>query len=417
MLKIPRAYLEVLSQKDFSLLVLVILIGRLATAFLLLSLVVSTFSQTGSSFGVSGVILSVAIPSFLLMAFAGVAADIFDRRKIIIAVNILIILPVIFIVVLKQTVYASIPFSLVYFAGNSFFLPAASAASAQLVARQYLLISNSIFIISLAGGMILGMFLASLVHFFFGSGFTLVICAILLIIAAALSFFLPSLFPSKKKAIPLLRSLGEIWRGFIYVFNNKVVWIFFLIFSLTQGIVAVGLTLAPGFFNDVVNLSINQSPIFILPLIGVGVVIAAVFLHLPNLKEGFLVSAGTGLLGFALIIIGLVIKLKIVSSQYLLWPMAIFLVTAGFAVTLTMIASRARLQKEINHRLQGTVFGANIILSSFLAAIMSPASAAFEVLFGYIDIAIFGGIGLAILATFLFFVDRRWKFRAEFSRF
>ena len=77
---IPRHYLALLSNRDFFLLISIIFIGQLATSFLMLSLVVSVFAKTGSNFGVSGVVLSFTVPGFLLMAVAGLSADIIDRK-------------------------------------------------------------------------------------------------------------------------------------------------------------------------------------------------------------------------------------------------------------------------------------------------------------------------------------------------
>src|SRR3989344_4731264 len=129
MIFLPKPYIEVLKRRDFFILTLVILIGQVASAFLVLSLIVSVYTRTGSNFGVSGVILSFAIPAFLLMAFAGLVADVLDRKKTILAANIFIAFVVFIILLTEKVVYASIPLSFLYFAGNSFFIPASSAAT------------------------------------------------------------------------------------------------------------------------------------------------------------------------------------------------------------------------------------------------------------------------------------------------
>src|SRR3989344_794169 len=129
MIFLPKPYVEVLKRRDFFILTLVILVGQIASAFLILSLIVSVYSRTGSNLGVSGVILSFAIPAFLLMAFSGLIADIFDRRRTILVANIIIAFVVFIILLTEKVVYASIPLSFLYFAGNSFFIPASSAAT------------------------------------------------------------------------------------------------------------------------------------------------------------------------------------------------------------------------------------------------------------------------------------------------
>src|SRR3972149_3293152 len=407
---IPRHYLALLSNRDFFLLISIIFIGQLATSFLMLSLVVSVFAKTGSNFGVSGVVLSFTIPGFLLMAVAGLFADIIDRKKIIVFANTIITLVVFLILISQKAVYASIPLSFLYFAGNTFFLPASSAASGQLVRRKQLLIANSIFIFPLSSGMILGLFAAALVHFFFGNQVTLAVCGILLVIAAMLSVLLPSLLPQKSRDHSIAKTLADIGRAFIYIFNQKIVWFFFLVFAFMQGIVAFGVTLALGFFDEVVGLSINKSPIFVMPLIGLGVLFGLIFVHSVKAKEGRLVTYGTGSMGFSTLILGLILRFDLVVERLLLLPVAFFLVLLGFGVIVSVIASRTVLQKKVAHNFQGTVFGANILLASFLAGVMSPSAAGIEALLGYVNVLVLAGLGFLTLSALSSQLSNSWKF-------
>lgn len=264
MLFLPNPYIKVFRRREFLLLSLIILIGQAASAFLVLALIISVFIKTGSNFGVSGVILSFTIPALLLMAFAGLAADIFDRRKIIIIANVFIALVVLAITLSQSTIIASIPLSFLYFAGNSFFIPASSAASAQLVAEEELLIANSVFIFTLAGGVLLGLFAASLIYFFFGGQVTLVVCELLLATAAILSFFLPRLLPAKKsESRSIYFRVKFILDGFAYIFRAKTTLFSFLVFALIQGVIFFGITLAPGFFTEIVGFSLKRTIVII----------------------------------------------------------------------------------------------------------------------------------------------------------
>src|SRR3989344_6684663 len=109
---IPKSYLEVLKRRDFLLLTLVMFLFQATTSFILLGLIISVFLKTGSNFGVSGVIVSFSIPGFLLFALAGLAADLMDRKKIIVATNVLEVLLIFFILLNIEKVFASIIFSL-----------------------------------------------------------------------------------------------------------------------------------------------------------------------------------------------------------------------------------------------------------------------------------------------------------------
>lgn len=410
MRSIAKQYSKLFRNKEFLILVVVTLIGQIASGFLLLFLLVASYSRAHSNLEVSGVIVSFATPGFLLMAFAGLIADIADRRKIIIVANCAIVLVVLAILLSREFLYAALALSFLYFAGNTFFLPSSSAASAQLVRRRDLDLANSIFILVVGAGMILGIFLGAVVHLFVGSFTTLLVCEILLLCAAGLSFKLPKMMPRKKSKLALSAALLDIWKAFIYIFRQKEVWFPFLIFASAQALIAIGVTLAPGFFDNVVGLTIDKSPIFIFPLIGFGVLLGSIFTHRPKKRASYFWSIGYGAIGIAALFLGLVILSQILEGFLLLLPSGIFLVLLGFGEIVAMISSRAVLQKRVSHTYQGTVFGANIILSSFMAGVAAPFAALLEAMFGYVKFLIYGSIIFLVFSIFFVFVGRKWKF-------
>ncbi len=406
---ISRSYFEVFKRRDFTVLILTLLLGQVASGFLLLALINSVFSKTGSNFGVSGVVLSLALPGFLLIALAGLVADLFDRKKVIIAANFAISLVVLLILFSLEKVYASISLSFLYFAGNTFFIPATSAASGQLVRKNQLTSANSIFILALAGGQILGLFIASILHFFFASITVLIICEVLLVIAILLPLALPPLVP-RKDSVSFYGKIVDIARGFIYVFKSNVIWFFFLTFAAMQGIVAFGATLGPGFFAEVMGVTIDKSPILVMPFVATGILLGALYVHNPKIRESFFVTVGLGTLGAMAAILGLVLQFNLLTSELLFVLLSLFLTSAGFGVIVPMIASRVALQKRVPHHNQGTVFGAYIILAAFLASIMSPFAALLEILIGYINVILFSGLTFLLAAFSFSILARKWKF-------
>src|SRR3990167_8485975 len=401
-----KKYLNLLKNRDFFLLTLIIFIGQLASAFLVLALIASVYKQTGSNFGVSGVILSFAIPGFFLMAFAGLVADIFDRKTIIVVANFVIMLVVLVILLSGQVVYASIPLAFLYFAGNSFFIPASSAATAQLVKKPQILVANSLFIFALAGGVIFGLFAAAVLSFFAGSEAVLIICEFLLILAALLSLFLPKLPPRTREKLVFFSTLVDILASFGYIFSKQSIWFFFVCFALIQGIIAFGITLAPGFFDAVVGINIEKSPILIFPLIGLGVFVGTLTVQTSKFREGFFCALGIALLGIGSLVVGILIKI-VPSSKFLFLPIVIYMVMLGLGAVIVMIASRAALQKNVSHHYQGTVFGGNIILASLFSGLLSPAAAAFEAIWGYSNILIWSGAILLFGGLLIFAVANK----------
>jgi len=409
---IPKPYLEILSNRNFLILALTNLFTQLATAFLVLTLIVSAFLLTKNNFAVSGVVISLAMPAFLLMALAGVIADIFDRKKVILGAILYIAFVVFLILTSISSIAALISLAFFYNAGSSFLIPAISAGTGQLVVRSKLQIANSIFVFTLAGGQVLGLFLASVIHFFFGNQITLLVAQALLLLSLWLAWMLPSLKPVRKPELAgsIIKTLKDIGRAFLFIFSQKIIWIFFIILAFMQALVAFGATLGPGFFDEVIGLSINKSPIFVLPLIGFGVVAGSVFSHNQKIKEGFLVKTGFETIGLSAFVLGVILRFSLLKNVLLLLPVAVFLVSIGFGVVVCVIAARTVLQKKIAHSYQGTVFGATIVLSAFLASVFSIIGATTEAIWGYVAILIFVGL-LFSFSSFVFeYFSKKWKF-------
>jgi len=410
MISVSGTYIEVLKRRDFLVLTLMVFFGQMASALLILSLIVSVFSQTGSTFGVSGVVLSFTIPAFFLMVFAGLAADIFDRKKIMIVAYTATSLVVLFILITGQAVAASIPLSFLYFAGNTFFIPSSSAATAQVVKREQLLAANSIFVFTLSTALLTGFFLASVIHFFFGSPVTLSICLVLLLLSIILGLTLPQLEPTRQNHPTLVKKLKNILSGFKFVMKSKTVWYFFSIFVLIQGLVFFAITLAPEFFSEIVGIPIDKSPILVMPLVGLGVVIGSIFVHRPELSEGLLISIGLSIVGMVAVLLGLALMLDLIIGSLLLVYIVFGLIFLGFGAVIIMVAARTVIQKKVPHSNLGIVFAASMIATSFLSAVLSPLAALLEATIGFVNIFVYGGLLLLAISATYAYLGNRWKF-------
>jgi len=411
MFRISNQYASLLKKRDFSLLFTTIFVGQIATAFLVLTLIISLYEQTENSFAVSGVILSFTIPGLFLMSMAGLAADVFDRKKIILLANLFITLVVFTIVFLKNAVFGATLLSSLYFAGNTFFLPAASAATAQIAGKRNVLNSNISFIFTFAGGLILGFFLASVVNFFWGTDIALLVCLELLILAAFLSLFLPPFIPKKKKEFSIMFTIHDVVRSFAFIFSKKIIWFYFVIFAVSQAVIAYAATLAPGFFHQILGFSLRRTLIFVFPLIGIGAILGSIVISRTRKKEGLDILLGSAILSGAFLLLGGIIKYTNVSNMALLVLCALFLIVIGMGDLILVIASRTALQKKIEHNYQGTVFGANIILASVMSSAFSLLAAEMARTIGFVNSIFIGGVFLAI-GVLVLNILIKWKLSA-----
>lgn len=408
---IPKAYLSVLQNRNFLNLTLVNLFSQLAFAFLTLVLVTSVFEITKSNLGVSGVVLSFVLPGLIFVAIAGLAADIFNR-KIIISGSIALIALIVFLIFLSsQSVFLMIIFSFIYHGMLAFYLPAFSAASAQLVAKSQLTVANSIFTLTVVGGQITGFLAVSLLQFFFSTSISIIICGFLLLAAFFWSTSLPALRPGRrtKSWRSIFDKAKEILGAFAYISQRKMLWFFMIILAGVYGIYAFGATLGPGFFNEVIGLSIRVSPLFAFPPVAVGLLAGMTFVHLFKTKEGLTCAIGLFLMGFAGLVLGTMINVGVQGLLFWL-VLALFIVVASFGAVVCIIASRTVIQRLVWHRYQGTVFAASIILSALLAAIASPLGVILEEAIGYINILFLAGSVLLLAAPLVAWVCLKWKF-------
>jgi len=179
-----------------------------------------------------------------------------------------------------------------------------------------------------------------------------------------------------------------------------------------RALIASDSTLSPTdfvVFDEIVNLPITRSPLLIFPMIALGLLGGSYFTHRPGIKEGSFVVTGLFAMGVSIGILSISVALGLPMS--ILVPISAgFLVFAGFGIILVMIASRTVLQKRVLHRYQGTIFGANFVLASFLASVMSPFAAGLVALFGYLKVIFIGSLAFLISSAVIEQMRRRWKF-------
>lgn len=411
MILIPKSYAQIFKNRHFLNLTLTNVFAQLAFAFLTLILVTRVFAITKSNLGVSGVVLSFVLPGLFLVAAAGLVADIFNR-KIIISGSITLIALIVFLIFLSsQNVFLMIIFSFIYHGVLAFYLPAYSATSAQLVSKSQLMVANSIFTLTVVGGQIGGFLTVSVLQFFFGTSVSLAICGFLLLGAFYWSITLPELRSGARARSwqPIFYKVKEILGAFLYIARRKLLWFFVITLAGVYGIYAFGVTLGPGFFDQVVGLSIRASPLFAFPPVAIGLVAGMAFVHLFKLEEGLICAIGLFLMGFASLVLGILISVGILG--FLFWlVLAVFIVAGSFGAVICIIASRTVIQKLVSHRYQGTIFAASIILSALAAAVASPAGVFLEKTIGYINILFGAGGGLLLVALLTVLARLKWRF-------
>src|ERR1044071_898697 len=86
--------LRVLGQRNFGLLWLAGLISLIGDWALVVGLPVEIYRRTGSTLATAGMVLASLIPAITLGSITGIFVDRWDRRRLMIAVNVLLALSI-----------------------------------------------------------------------------------------------------------------------------------------------------------------------------------------------------------------------------------------------------------------------------------------------------------------------------------
>ncbi|MBI2327568.1 MFS transporter [Candidatus Curtissbacteria bacterium] len=408
---IPSKYLTLLKNRNFFNLTLINLFCQFSFAVLSLVLVSSSFDLTRNNFGVSAVILSFAVPAIVTVIFAGLAADIFDRKRIITYSVALMVLVTIGVVNALSSIFWMVVFSAIYHLLIPIFLPAISASYVQVIRKNQLLVANSIFTLTVIGGQGGGLMLGSIMQYYWGFKLPLLVSAASLIITLFITRLLPRLLPRKSSNLMMVPgAVKEIIIAILFVLHRKRIWFYLLFLGFIYGIFVFGATIGPGFFDEILGLPVRVSPVFVLPSVTLGLLTGMYFLYQnPSINEGTLIVLGSLAASLATLAVGLIMGSGIFEEFWLVLAV-IFAMVVSFGAVIVSIAARTGLQKLVPHKYQGTVFAMMIIFSAIAATIASPSAAFLTVILGYINILILVGFLLLLVSLSIALLSFKWRF-------
>ncbi len=120
--------------------------SQLGDWFSFVALLALVLELTGSGLHVSLVFLATAVPSLLLAPWAGVVADRFNRRRVLIIADVVRVLAIASLLLIRrpEQVWLVYVVQVVGVVANSFFSPCINAAIPQFVERRQLTLANTL---------------------------------------------------------------------------------------------------------------------------------------------------------------------------------------------------------------------------------------------------------------------------------
>lgn len=277
---------------------------RIAYHITTFALIVWVFRLTGVNIAVSLWMVIFFAASFFTSFIAGVVADLYDRRLVMILANLGWAVAALAFLLVENS-FAGILF-VSFFAQSldEFFSPTQGAVLPQVVPDRALTAANAILSLATYAAVFLGYFLSGIMLRFIGYPAPFVTAAILVILGAIAAAFLPDLSPDGER-VPLKELFTRTKERLIdqlrfLIKNPKVSSTLMLTAVIVSASTAAG-SLAPGFAEQALRIDARDlSFVGVLP-IGLGLVLGAWFLS----WKGQFIQVWQGIAGLGLALLAL----------------------------------------------------------------------------------------------------------------
>ena len=357
-------------RRDFRLLWLGQIIARLGDNFYWLALLITVNELTGSTLAMGMTTISLALPQLLLGLPAGVFVDRFDRRKVMIASDLLRGGLVLFCLLVgsREQVWIFYVVGFLMSAISVFFFPARQAVTPLLVAEEELLAANALLETSRTLAMLLGAAAAGFLIAYAGVKIAFILVSLSFLISA--TFLWVVRVPRTVRpvrAANIANLWAELRQGLGFVRRSQLLTGVMIVFTVVMlGIGAINVLWVP--FMDrcfgvgAQGLGIADS------LQGLGMLVGSVVVG--NLTGRFrrtrLLSGGIGMIGLALVATGMAPAFTMVLI--ILFFVGLFLPPINAAAsTLVQTITPDELMGRVNSAL-GTIQQVANLLSMALAA-------------------------------------------------
>lgn len=380
-------------------------LSQIAQNLLNFALIIQVFQLASHSrfanVAVGMLILSFGIPSIIFAALAGVYVDYWDRKKVLVATNLLRALLVLGYMAVGANLWMILALSFVISAVTQFFTPAEAAAIPSLVTKQQLVLANSLFVFTMYGSFIVGYSLAGPVISLMGDRAPFYLTSAMFALAGLLCLLLPTLRVAQVQA----RRFGEILRtakaeirtSWSTILENHNLYYPILQLTMTQTLVGIILTLAPALSLALLKLALpDASHVLIIPA-GLGMVAGVLVVGqlIKRWDKISLIALGTTLAALALMSLGLSGQLyrnlgdsQIASIRTVTIIVAVLVFVLGLMNAWISVTSQTLLQEHSSEELRGRVFGAlNMLINVaatlpiFLAGILADLFSVTKVIF------------------------------------
>lgn len=372
---------RVLSIKSFLLLWLAEVFSQIGFNMINFILIILAFELSNSNTAVSGIVLSFTIPAIIFGLLAGVYVDRWNKKKVLFTTNI------IRAILLFSLVFFHTNLALVYIISFStavvtqFFIPAEVPMIPLLVKKELLFSANALFGMGIYGSIFVAYALSGVFILVFGNVYTFLIITGFFLLAAIFVYFI-KISPRADKEESQNQTLKgfraenalkeEIKAALQLIIRTKEIYSSLFLLTLSQTIVLILAVIGPGFTKQVLNINVEQFPLFVVTPAALGMVIGALMIgnYLNQFSKQKMANFGVLLSGIAIILLpfgseiasrGFITAINLYLPGFFvinILHIVIFLAfVLGVANALVFVPSNTILQEKATNRQRGKIYG------------------------------------------------------------
>lgn len=354
------------------------------------TLLLRVYELTNSATFVSLFVLSFGLPSLFFGAIAGVFADRWNRRRVVIVTNLLrtaAVLAYLPAINHLPTIYV-VTFAMATI--TQFFTPAEGALIPELVERKRLVAANAIFMVTMFASFVIGYGVAGPLAATGGDKLPIIVAAVMFGLSTLTCLALPKssihgarvgLRTAYRKVLPQLRE------GFRLALGEPPIRYGLAQLTFIWSTIGVVMVIVPIFTAQVLGINLREvSRLIILP-IGIGMLFGGYVLHRARSQFKLRVIVGVSLFvaGLAVMMLGQVnsVAAELISHDWVPFsdPRAlaqgitsIGSTVLGLGLSVVMIAAQTLIHEHTKPELRGRIFG--MLGTSINAANTLPVLAA-----------------------------------------
>lgn len=373
-------------------------------------LLVIVYRQTaGTSFqslSVALVMIAFTLPAFLFSPTAGVVADTFDRKKILITVTALRILCLGALIVAWKSFAALLIITTIFAAATQFFIPAEAAAIPVLVKTRLLTRANALFLTSIYVTFLIGFIGGGIVLSQVGEEGTFLVLIGFFAIALALLNTLPQMVPKQvaTKRNHILNPIIQFMEGLRIVRESKERTFALVTVATAQSVIYVLITSVPDIVRRLLGKFTGTNGVYILAPIALGMALGiALTVKLDNKKQPLkFITSLLVLQAIALTCTALYLQFKHGTATFIgLLPLLLALAVFGASNASMATVSQTLLQISSPDAVRGRVFAALQMLVSIGAVVPLLLTGVINQAVGPGYVVLSVGLALAVLAGYL----------------